>query len=486
MESISRLLSEDSPAPFIVLDKQWHLVYLNKDAREIFLSKYESLIGRTLEEIYPRQFSYILSPETIRGLLGGKENNIIRYVNHFRKWFKTSAYESDLGIFIRLEDVTRDMLSNRFLRLNRFSVHNAKDMVFWFKPSGHIIYANKASSNSLGFEMRELASMMVADIDPSFTSSKWAVFVEDVKMNNSMVYESSFRACDRSIIPVEVTCNYLVYYGEEYLIAFARDITERKKAEEELRRSHIDLEKKVDERTEELMLEKMQAELYLDLMGHDISNMHQIAMGQLELAHEIMAEKGRLDGDEKELIEIPLQTLERSAGLIDNVRNLQKLRSGEFKEETIDLNDLLSGIVNEYKSLVPSHAIKFVGNGPCPVIANKLLHDVFSNIVGNAIKHSNGNNIYINIELENVSESGKNYYKVSVEDNGPGIPDDLKDKIFNRLQQGKTKARGLGLGLYLVKSLMDSYHGKVWVEDRIQGDHTKGARFVVMLPAVEK
>ncbi len=61
----------------------------------------------------------------------------------------------------------------------------------------------------------------------------------------------------------------------------------------------------------------------------------------------------------------------------------------------------------------------------------------------------------------------------------------MKDKIFNRLQRGETNARGMGLGLYLVKSLVESYNGKVWVEDRVQGDHTKGSRFVVMLPAID-
>ncbi len=177
--------------------------------------------------------------------------------------------------------------------------------------------------------------------------------------------------------------------------------------------------------------------------------------------------------------------MNRSARLIDNVRNLQKLRKGEFKEECIDLNDLLSNIVKEYEFMVPSHAIEFRDNGPRCVMANKLLRDVFSNLVGNAIKHSKGNGINIDLKLENASENGKNYYKVSVEDNGPGVPDDIKDKVFNRLQRGQTKTRGLGLGLYLVKSLVDSYHGKVWVEDRVEGDHTKGSRFVVLLPAME-
>jgi len=234
-----------------------------------------------------------------------------------------------------------------------------------------------------------------------------------------------------------------------------------------------------------LKVEKQQAELYLDLMGHDISNMHQIAMGQLELANEIMEEEGGLKGDEKELIETPLATLQKSAQLIANVRKLQSMRQGEFKEETIDLNDLLSDIVKEYEFMVPDNSIRLVGDGQHRVMANKVIHDVFSNLVGNAIKHSNGSGVDVNIRLENVSENGKNYCKVLVEDTGPGIPADMKDRVFNRLQRGDTKARGLGLGLYLVKTLVESYHGKVWVEDRVQGDHTKGSRFVVLLPAVE-
>jgi signal transduction histidine kinase len=73
----------------------------------------------------------------------------------------------------------------------------------------------------------------------------------------------------------------------------------------------------------------------------------------------------------------------------------------------------------------------------------------------------------------------------SVEDTGPGIPDWIKDKLFTRFQRGDTTAHGKGLGLYLVKMLVESYKGAIWVEDRFSGDYTKGARFVVMLPAVK-
>ena len=82
--------------------------------------------------------------------------------------------------------------------------------------------------------------------------------------------------------------------------------------------------------------------------------------------------------------------------------------------------------------------------------------------------------------------NGSHYCRVMVEDDGPGIPDDFKASIFNRTLKGTQNVKGMGLGLYLVKSLVDSYGGRVWVEDRVSGDHTKGAKFVVMLPAVDK
>jgi signal transduction histidine kinase len=59
----------------------------------------------------------------------------------------------------------------------------------------------------------------------------------------------------------------------------------------------------------------------------------------------------------------------------------------------------------------------------------------------------------------------------------------LKGKVFDRLMRGRTGARGHGLGLYLVRTLVAGFRGRVWVEDRIEGDYTKGCRFVVLLPA---
>jgi signal transduction histidine kinase len=90
------------------------------------------------------------------------------------------------------------------------------------------------------------------------------------------------------------------------------------------------------------------------------------------------------------------------------------------------------------------------------------------------------------VKVEPVNENDQKYYRCSVEDNGPGIMDELKSQLFNRFKRGATKAHGKGLGLYLVRTLVEGYHGRVWVEDRVHGDYRKGARFVIMLPAAEK
>ena len=246
------------------------------------------------------------------------------------------------------------------------------------------------------------------------------------------------------------------------------DITGRKQAEESLTES------------------KIQAKLYLDLMGHDISNMHQIIMGQLELAQEVMDLEGRLEGDDREMIDTSARTLQRSAKLIQNIRNIQKLRSGEYKFECMDLGDVLGEAVDGYSKLPDRDiSISYAPVHDFSVIANPLLKDIFLNLLDNAVKHCD-DPVRIGVDVSCAGQNGKSVYRVAVEDNGRGVPDDKKAVIFNRLNRGDTKARGTGLGLYIVKTLVESFGGNVSVEDRVPGDHTKGARFVVMLPAVDK
>lgn len=241
------------------------------------------------------------------------------------------------------------------------------------------------------------------------------------------------------------------------------DVTESKNHEEKLRAA------------------KNEAELYLDLMSHDINNMDQIALGFLELA----IDRPDLSSETRELISRPMDALASSTSLIRNVQKLQQVRDNGYKLYEMDIGRVLHDAAQQYSN-IPGRDITIRENirDDCKVMANNLLSDVFSNLIGNAVKHSKGH-ITIGVQMDKVRENGSTYCRIRFEDDGPGIPDELKARIFDRFQKGSARASGKGLGLYLVKKLVEIYHGRVWVEDRVPGDSAKGSCFVVTLPAIE-
>jgi signal transduction histidine kinase len=228
----------------------------------------------------------------------------------------------------------------------------------------------------------------------------------------------------------------------------------------------------------ELKDAKSQSELYVDLMAHDINNLNQVAMGYLELAKDTL----RLDKDHMVLLDKPLEMLDNSSKLIDNVRKIQRARGGGRPSETIDIGVMLEALKKEY-SIVPGREvlINFDQEPGQFVLADELLRDVFENIIGNAIKHSTGP-LIMDIDVHKVKANGHEFYRVAIEDNGPGIDDDLKNELFKIDKKGTIKKMGHGIGLFLVHTLVKSYHGTISVEDRVPGDFKKGVRFIVMLP----
>jgi signal transduction histidine kinase len=224
---------------------------------------------------------------------------------------------------------------------------------------------------------------------------------------------------------------------------------------------------------------KEQAELYVDLLSHDINNINQVALGYTELTLDAM-ERGDCDPS---LLEKTKEMLYNSSALIDNVRKIQKIKAGVLKPELIGLETLIKDTIADYPLVAGREVnINYHIAQDCNVMASELLKDVFSNLIGNAIKHSTGP-LTIDIEVKKIVKDNNEYCIATVSDNGPGIPDEKKKVLFTRFTRGATKAAGTGLGLYIVRSLVESFKGRVWIEDRIPGDHRKGSRFVVMLPA---
>jgi PAS domain S-box-containing protein len=318
-------------------------------------------------------------------------------------------------------------------------------------------------------------------------------------------YDKEIVRKDGSAVPVEIYTHKFCHTdgSPQYYYAFITDLTDRIHMEQELVRSRDKLEKIVNERTRELIQANnellheneerkrteealrdavSQADLYVDLMSHDISNMNHAIMGYLELAMDMLAPAGK----DKDLLERPLEIIQSSALLIENVKKIRKLRSNNVQYAPEDVGALMSKVIDIYRRTPDRDInINYVPTQGFLVNSNGFLKDAFANIVENAIKHSEGP-LTINIDIAMAGEGDRDYCQIMIEDTGPGISDTLKGKLFSFIYDNSMKANRRGLGLKLVKTIIELLNGKIRVEDRVPGDSTKGARFVILLPTIDQ
>ncbi|WP_147654321.1 PAS domain-containing sensor histidine kinase [Methanomassiliicoccus luminyensis] len=221
---------------------------------------------------------------------------------------------------------------------------------------------------------------------------------------------------------------------------------------------------------------KERAELFIDLLIHDINNMNAVASGYLQL----IDHKGEL-GD-RSMLRKAQGAMDEIDRLIDTVRKIKTLDRPGARHRLLDLGQVIGEVVvDRINEPGNTASIRYESKERRMVLASDLLREVFANIIDNAVKHA-PRPVTIDVRLGDHFHEGKEYHLVSIEDDGPGIPDEMKPRLFSRLQRGNTRAKGSGLGLYLVRSLVEDLDGIVWMEDRVPGDHTRGSRFVVLLP----
>ncbi|MCZ6808034.1 MAG: PAS domain S-box protein, partial [Deltaproteobacteria bacterium] len=150
---------------------------------------------------------------------------------------KSQLAESILRIFAARAGA--ELLHKRaetLLRHTQFAVEHSSENIYWVRSDGRITYANKTACQALGYSFEELVSMSVPDIDPDFPQEAWPAQFAKMKKAGSMTFEAHDRTKEGRIVPVEILSNYLEFEGEEYVCAFVRDISERKRAEAELKR----------------------------------------------------------------------------------------------------------------------------------------------------------------------------------------------------------------------------------------------------------
>lgn len=224
--------------------------------------------------------------------------------------------------------------------------------------------------------------------------------------------------------------------------------------------------------------EQRRAELYLDILGHDINNRDQ---GILSYA-ELLLRKKNLDAESQNYVKQILQSAKDISALVVNTRKLTNLQQESLQLEKIDLFRLVfkksERIKIQYKERKVDIKYEFPSE-PIYVKGNLLLEDVIEHVLSNAVKYDRNERVEIKIKCEYLKNSKR--YHMRIEDQGPGIADNMKAVVLERGGSGDINERGTGLGLTIVKEVVEGCEGAVHIEDRVAGDHTQGTAVVIQL-----
>lgn len=245
-------------------------------------------------------------------------------------------------------------------------------------------------------------------------------------------------------------------------------ITRLRDSEDLIKKHNDELEEIVASRTKETIEKSNEANLYLDVITHDINNSNMAALGYAEMVLE------NSENDDREMTKMLISAIHQNAEIIKNI-SLMRTMKDEEGGPLFPVN--VDSIIKHVISLFPIK-ISYEGTD-LKVIADNLLEEVFMNILGNCSRHA-GPECEVKIS---VTESGENV-RICITDNGPGIPKGMKEECFNRYKKNLSggNANGKGLGMFIVRALVaDRYGGSVEALDAVEGRPEDGLMICITL-----
>jgi PAS domain S-box-containing protein len=451
LESIARFPAEN-PNPTLRLENGRTIIYANSAARATFA---EAFAGPGTDA--PEDIAAIAETVLASGVRQevehriGAETYLLTFVP-FRDRHYVNVYGIDITQRKQAEEALRES-EEKYRNL----VENSIDAVLLTAPDGSVYAANVEACRIFGMTEEEVIRAgrdgLVDLSDPRIRPA-----LEERARTGRFKGELRFRRKDGTVFPVEMSSAlYTDRDGQVRTTMSIRDISERKRAEEALGRRTEDLIRK----SAEVEAARDEANMYLDIMTHDVRNANNVSGMYADLLTELA------DGDLKTYAEKLQASIERSNDILRNVATVRRIHEEETGLVPVNLDAVIKNEIGRF----PEASIDYL-DPQIEVLADGLLPTVFINLIGNAVKFG-GPDVKIAVRVEEHGEE----ILVSVEDTGPGVPDEVKVKLFHRFERGMGRGNGEGLGLFIVRTLVERYGGKVRVEDRVPGRPGEGAAF---------
>jgi PAS domain S-box-containing protein len=295
--------------------------------------------------------------------------------------------------------------------------------------------------------------------------------IDETTRNGVYKSERWYLRKNRTVFYASVVVNPLRKNGK--IIGFVKvmkDETQRKAFDEEREELVKNLHAAVEAREE-----------VVAVVAHDLKN--PLSAASLGVGNLLSHAKKRGDQVIQQQIARVSRALNRAIKFTQDILDLSKVEAGRFSVESksTDPTTLVNDSVDIFRALAAEKAIQInveIESGLPQVLCDEeRILQVFSNLLGNAIKFTPESGMIV-VCVKNADHS----VVFSIKDNGPGILEEEIPHIFNRYWQAKeSSSRGVGLGLYIAKGIIEAHHGKIWVNS----ERGKGATFFFSLSAVE-
>ena len=334
------------------------------------------------------------------------------------------------------------------------------DAILLVDGSGRITYANRRVADLFGYSPDELVGSPQTVLHPAGEEDRYReLFERHAGEGSGMIARFPdgspiyVETDDGEQVPVESHARSFELAGRQLIAGVFRDTTERRRYEERLEKQRDDLE------------------LLNRVLRHDVRNDLQLVGAYAEMLEAHVDEEGQ------EYLEIVQERADQAVELTETARDLAAVM-GHSENTTcpVSLAATLEGEIHDIRSSYSDVAVTIEGSLPdVEASADDMLGAVFQNVLKNAVQHNDKDvpEVVVSAHVDDDRAT------VRIADDGPGVPDAQKTEIFGKGERG-LEGPGTGIGLYLVRSLVDRYGGDVWVED----NEPEGAVFVVELPIV--
>ncbi len=482
-----------APLPYQSLDEKGDFLEVNKTFLDVLGYKQSEVLGKNFEnflhpngkEHFKASFPKFKSMGKIIGVefemvkkdgctILVRFNGKIQYDAHgrfqrshciFEDITRLKETEQKLRKKLReLEDTKFSLLAEKQRR--QALMHCSRDGIVIIDQNHKIIEANQSFANMLGYSLEEVHGLRTWDYEATLSEDKLRENFKDISIIGK-TFETRHKRKDGSEIDVEVSLSGTRIQGKNLVIGICRDIYERKKTEQALQAAKEEAE--AANRVKSEFLANMSHEIRTPLNG--IMGMHQLMQNT------------DLDEEQEEYIHIAHDSTKRLNNLLTDILDLSKIEAGklELSEEVFRPTDVLKSIEDIFRHSCQKNKnsliIELEEKIPESLIGDhSRLTQILFNLTGNAIKYTHNGEVRVEASLLFATVPENCRILFTVEDNGPGIPEEKLGQVFETFTQaneyGTSYTReyeGAGLGLPLVKRLVRLMGGSAAISSSKEG-----------------